>query len=352
MKRLLIFLILILSFSFCSEKYFIIDSSLVQVEDGKKMILIDNIVDFFYYNNKPYFIQQTESGINILTLYKTRFLPLFPSKNKLQKIFQIKEESQYMGNFIKDQNIFVVFKNNIYIFEKMTKYKKIKLDTFTCVYYSDELIGLKKLKNGSENNAIFVYEVDKLINPLFTVESDNLLQILKGDDFFISLELSQIYQEDYTLKIRYISKDFSKDIFENNVKVFYNSVFYIILLDRNHLLLQTGENANIYNIDQNLNMKLVGSIESFYSYFANPYLFVINKNNLTVYYWTKSEIRPFFSIPNVSFIFYSNSKLYYLFYSKDMNVWVYNYLVIDKDFVFENNEELILYTLPEEVIPI
>ncbi|MCS6955787.1 MAG: hypothetical protein NZM44_05470, partial [Candidatus Calescibacterium sp.] len=68
MGKWLIFIILIILYSWANDKYFIIDSSLYRINKEQRLKLVDNIIDVFYLNDKPYFIQQDGEGINILTI--------------------------------------------------------------------------------------------------------------------------------------------------------------------------------------------------------------------------------------------------------------------------------------------
>ncbi|MCX7759362.1 MAG: hypothetical protein N2169_07150 [bacterium] len=347
--KCLIFIILIIFYSFASDKYFIIDSSLYRINREQKLKLVDNIIDVFYLNDKPYFVQQDRENINILTIKNVKFIPFLKNQINVNKVVTIRNVGRYVGTLTKENKFFLFTEKLIYIINSdHTVEKEYVLSDLECVYNDSDTFVLKKVKS----NAFLIYNINNLSEPVFTIFATNLNQVVKNNTYYLCLCFSYIYDNQYDLSINYFDKRMRSTIFRKNVKIFYDSIFYILPINDRYILLQEKEEATLYEFSDSFYLNPVRKVESLYSYFAKNYLFTINKNNLTIYYFQDHDFNPIFSIPNVSLIFYSKDKLYYLFYEKFSEIWKLNSLYFKNDLLFQSDEELIFYTLPEEVIPI
>ncbi|MCS7244246.1 MAG: hypothetical protein RMJ36_05895 [Candidatus Calescibacterium sp.] len=349
MGKWLIFIILIILYSWANDKYFIIDSSLYRINKEQRLKLVDNIIDVFYLNDKPYFIQQDGEGINILTIKNVKFIPFLKNQISVHKVLTIKDAGRYIGTSVRENKFFLFTEKLIYIVNSNhTIEKESVLSHLECVYNNSDTFVLKKVKS----NAFLIYNINNLSEPVFTIFATNLNQIVKNNSYYLCLCFSYIYDNQYDLSIIYFNKQMNTTIFRKSVKIFYDSIFYILPINDRYVLLQEKEEATLYEFSDSFYLKPIKKVESLYSYFTKNYLFTINKNNLTIYYFQDYDFYPIFSVPNVSFIFYSKDKLYYLFYEKFSGIWKLNSLDFKNDLLLQGDEELIFYTLPEEVIPI
>ncbi|MCS7164752.1 MAG: hypothetical protein RMJ51_00495 [Candidatus Calescibacterium sp.] len=347
MRKYLFWFLLLVYYAFGGDRYFVIDSSLYRIEHGQMIILKDNIVDIFYISDKPHFVQWQDQEVNVLTFRSIGFIPFI--RSNIYKVLSIRGIDRYVGTVAREGVFFIVTDKSLQAIGKDYKIsKKIEFRDFEAAFTYSELIVLKNLRSG----VFYIYEIDRLDQPIFTVNYSHLLQILKNDHGYFLLALSHIYENQYELLVDLVRDNACHSVLRKKIKVFYDSTFYLVRINSQYLLLQEKGEATLYRITDSLSLMSVKKIPSYYSYFVNGYLFTINQSNLIVYYFRDGEFDPVFSIPNVSFIFYSRDRLYYLSQDSIAGVWKLNSMVFKDDRIYRDNEEIVLYSMPEEVIPI
>ncbi|MFN4220464.1 MAG: hypothetical protein ACK4GJ_06065 [bacterium] len=353
MNFLKVFLLLIsfaLAFSFANDKkYFIIDSSLYRIENEKKFLILDNVEDLFYYQGTPFFVQLNENQISIFQLKKTKLIPFLQNRESVRKIADIKTSEKYLGNFQFKNQIFILTNKSVYLLEKNYFPTLLeKWENFECVNIFQNTFALKNIKN----NLYYVYENKYPLNYLFNSNFDILLQVSKINQSYLVLGLNQLYGNQYNLNLKYINPKNNITLFSKPVSVFYDSIFYFIPINEKYVLLQEKDKVGLYQMVNDSFLKEISEIPSFYSYFTNNYLFVINNENLNIFLWQDYDFYPLFSIPKVNFIFFLSDTLYYLFYDLHEEVWKMGNLKIEQNSPIQYYQEIVFFKLPEEVIPI
>ncbi|MFN3477909.1 MAG: hypothetical protein ACK4ZM_00890 [bacterium] len=339
-----------LAFSFANDKkYFIIDSSLYRIENEKKFLILDNVEDLFYYRNVPFFIQINENQISIFQLKKVKLVPFLQNRESVQKIADIKTSEKYLGNFQFQDQIFILTNNSVYLLQKNSFPTLLdKWENFECVNVFQNTFALKNVKN----NLYYIYENKYPLTYLFSSNFDILLQVSKVNQGYFVLGLNQLYGNQYNLNLKYINPKNDTTLFSKPVSVFYDSIFYIIPINENYILLQEKDKVGLYQMVNDSFLKKISDIPSFYSYFTNNYLFVVDNENLNIFLWQDSDFYPLFSIPKVNFIFFLFDNLYYLFYDFQEEIWKMSSLKIEQNSPVQYCQEMVFFKLPEEVIPV
>ncbi|MEN3015423.1 MAG: hypothetical protein ABDH21_05150 [bacterium] len=359
MIRILILIILTIAYANSNNNLFVIDSKLYSIQDEKKFLLAENIVDIFNYDNKTYLVQQNGDNLTILKVTRYKFIPFINNKTFLRNVTTIKNLDNLIGVEVKKNKIFLVAENKIITLNPNFKVEnEIALVSFKTTFLSNSILTLKN------SSSYYIYDIENLNKPLFNVSKGFVLQISKINDYYLGLILQKSEEDklenEYTLEIAIFTNQNNTfhpyTLLQKKVKVSYDSIYYFIPIQNKYIILQEKDESNIYELDmtnkQNPSLKGFKKINSFYSYFEDNLLFTINSENLTIYDLQGNEFNPLLSIPNVNLIFYSKGTLYYLQYNSQFGIWKLSSINFYKNSITNNDLNIPFYSLPEEVIPL
>jgi len=340
--------------------YVILDNSLYYASGRKMELILDNIIDFTYVDDNIILFQKNNYLLSIYSLDKNvknddwlNFIPFFRREHRIKKLVEFDlGKNEYVGNIVKyySKNIsklFVLLTQSVVVLQKDNKNIKatnfMNFNDYKIVYTSSDFLTFQKDTN------FYVYDVDNITKPLFTLSNVNLLQVLKMKEFFISLCTTKDYNY---LVVKLFKDGIFKDLYYQAVRISYDSLFYMLPINDSFIAIQKNYNLTIFELDSYQNiLKEVETYPSYYSYFQDNYLFVLNLDNLSVFYLNNQNFDPLFSIPYVSYFYFDKGELFYVFYDKGDKIWKLS-IVSLKDKLLIEKDRIPLYSFPEKIIPL